>query len=220
VSRRLALVAGLALALAGCALEVEPEPPYVAVRTRDLRSRWGPLQLLADHAYVVWRRAGEASATLAERNFGGVDRYGASPWGRGHATHALLTGDAARAAIARLERATTTDRAADEATYGEGYLAWPGPNSNSYVAALCRKAGVPVDLPPTAVGQDWPDLVPHLLGVGPSTTGLGVRLDLLGVVGVGLGLVEGVEVHLLGTTLGVAFWPPALKLPFAPRIGF
>ena len=67
---------------------------------------------------------------------------------------------------------------------------------------------------------DWPDLIPYVLGAGLSTTGLGVRLDLFGIVGLQIGLVEGIEIHILGTSVGIAFWPPALKLPFVTRIGF
>ena len=38
-------------------------------------------------------------------------------------------------------------------------------------------------------------------------------------LGLGLGLREGVELHLLGLTAGVSLWPPALKLPLVPRMG-
>ena len=31
--------------------------------------------------------------------------------------------------------------------------------------------------------------------------------------------IEGVEVHFLGLSLGVAFWPPALQLPGVGRLG-
>ena len=34
-----------------------------------------------------------------------------------------------------------------------------------------------------------------------------------------MGLREGLELHLLGLTLGVGLWPPALKLPLLPRLG-
>jgi hypothetical protein len=31
-------------------------------------------------------------------------------------------------------------------------------------------------------------------------------------------LVEGIELHLLGLTVGVGLWPPVLKLPFLADI--
>ena len=37
-------------------------------------------------------------------------------------------------------------------------------------------------------------------------------------VGAQVGLAEGVELHLLGLTLGVDLWPPQVKLPFLPAI--
>ena len=99
-------------------------------------------------------------------------------------------------------------------------MPWPGPNSNTLVADLCRRAAIPVELPASAIGQDWPTLVPYVFDVRPSTTRTGVQLDLFGVVGLQLGLREGIEVHFLGAELGLDLWPPALKLPFLDRIGF
>lgn len=94
------------------------------------------------------------------------------------------------------------------------YLAWPGPNSNTYVATMLRECpGVRVDLPPTAIGKDW-----RWLPISTTTTGTGVQLDLL-IVGAQVGLREGVEAHFLGTSLGVGLWPPALKLPGVGRVG-
>ncbi len=96
------------------------------------------------------------------------------------------------------------------------YVAWPGPNSNTFVAGLLRECpGLAVDLPPTAIGKDWLGI----LHAGGTTTGTGFQVDAL-VVGVQVGLREGVEIHFLGTALGVAFWPPALKLPGVGRLGF
>jgi hypothetical protein len=40
------------------------------------------------------------------------------------------------------------------------------------------------------------------------------------ILGLQLGWVEGVELHLIGLTLGVGFAPLRLKLPFLPEVGF
>jgi len=47
-----------------------------------------------------------------------------------------------------------------------------------------------------------------------------VQFSLRGLFGVTAGLVEGVEVNLLGLSFGLDPWPPALKLPIAGRVGF
>lgn len=88
------------------------------------------------------------------------------------------------------------------------YRAWPGPNSNTYVAWVLREAGVPFDLSPLAIGKDWRGWV----GGGSTTTMSGVHLDSP-LVGLKLGLVEGVELHVLAFTFGFAFIRPTLKTP-------
>jgi hypothetical protein len=97
---------------------------------------------------------------------------------------------------------------------GPPYVPWPGPNSNTFMANLIRECpNLRTDLPTTAVGKDWAGLSP----IRPTTTSTGMSLDI-GIVGVQLGLCEGVEAHFLGMTFGIAFWPPALKTPFG-RLG-
>ena len=39
--------------------------------------------------------------------------------------------------------------------YKDRYLPWPGPNSNTFVAWVLRKAGVEFDLPWKALGKDY-----------------------------------------------------------------
>jgi len=97
----------------------------------------------------------------------------------------------------------------------EEYEAWPGPNSNTFVADLV--AAVPeldVELHHNAVGKDYSRGV----RVGATGGGAGVAIDT-DYLGLALGVREGVELHLLGLTAGVSLWPPALKLPFVPRLG-
>jgi hypothetical protein len=66
-----------------------------------------------------------------------------------------------------------------------------------------------------AAGKDY---TPWLY-LGPTASRTGFRVDTL-PVGFALGLREGVEVHLLQLTVGVALFPPALEIPFIPHIGF
>ena len=98
---------------------------------------------------------------------------------------------------------------------GRDYRAWPGPNSNTFIATLIEETpGLHAELHHNAVGKDYP----NGLRAGWTSSGLGVELDTP-LLGVGLGLRQGVELHLLGLTVGIGLWPPAIKLPFLPRIG-
>ncbi len=92
--------------------------------------------------------------------------------------------------------------------YRHTYLAWPGPNSNTYVAWALREAGAEADLHPTAIGKDF-------LGVAgydttPARTGGQFETPL---VGLKAGADDGLEVHVLCLTLGLDASPPALKTP-------
>lgn len=98
------------------------------------------------------------------------------------------------------------------------YRAWPGPNSNTFVAAVM--AAVPeldAKLPTTAVGKDYP-YGGDWLSLTPSKTG--VRLTLGGYGGLTLGWLEGVEINVLGAVFGVEVRRPAVNLPGFGRFGF
>ena len=96
------------------------------------------------------------------------------------------------------------------------YRIWPGPNSNSFTAAILR--AVPelgVALPPNAVGRDFRDR----LYAGCTDSGTGVELNLVGFAAVKLGWVEGIELDLLGLVAGLDLRHPGVKLPGYGRIG-
>jgi hypothetical protein len=116
-------------------------------------------------------------------------------------------GDEARALLAALNRSP------DYPERGR-YVAMPGPNCDTYVAWVLRQSSVPADLDPRALGKDY--LGP--VGVGYTTTGTGVQAEST-LLGVKVGLRDGVELHLLGFTFGVGTWPPAIKTPLG-RVGF
>ena len=96
------------------------------------------------------------------------------------------------------------------------YRIWPGPNSNSFTAAVLR--AVPelrAMLPPNAIGRDFRDD----LYAGATDSGTGVELNLWGYAGVKFGLVEGVEMNLLGLVAGLDLRQPGVKLPGFGRVG-
>ena len=127
-------------------------------------------------------------------------------------TIADISGPDAEKLIPRIEAAVEDyrfNRAGD-------YRIWPGPNSNSFTAAVLR--AVPelgVILPPNAVGRDF------RAGFYASRTdsGTGAELNLYGFAAVKLGWIEGVEVNLLGLVAGLDLRHPGIKLPGFGRIG-
>lgn len=108
--------------------------------------------------------------------------------------------------------------AAQAYPHDSSYRVWPGPNSNTFVAYLGRSVPeLRMDLPPTAIGKDY---LPGGEIVASAPSGTGFQVSLLGLAGVMLAREEGMEVNLLGLTLGVDLMSPALKLPGLGRIGF
>lgn len=96
------------------------------------------------------------------------------------------------------------------------YRAWPGPNSNTFIAWIIRQVpGLDVALPANALGKDY--LLEGMLADAPS--GSGYQLALGGLVGVLLAREEGLEINVLGLTLGIDLSPLALKLPGIGRLG-
>ncbi|MBV8914941.1 MAG: DUF3750 domain-containing protein [Acetobacteraceae bacterium] len=122
-------------------------------------------------------------------------------------------GDAASGLIARLQA-----RIDGYAFRNRGdYRAWPGPNSNTFVAAVLD--AIPeakVALPPNAIGKDYP-YDGRWLRPTPSKTGL--VLTFGGYAGLTVGWVEGLEISILGAVAGVDIRRPAMKLPGLGRLG-
>lgn len=172
----------------------------------------------AVHPWIVYKRAGETRYHRYEviswgsddkvrhnQNIADAYWYGARP--------RLLVehrGAAAAAMIPRIEAAI------NDYPWPQTYHAWPGPNSNTFLAHIGREVPeLKLNLPANAIGKDFRSLL-NPVGLPPS--GKGVQLSLLGVAGVTLGGQEGLEVNVLGLNLGMAFDPPALRLPFVGQL--
>lgn len=175
--------------------------------------------IFAHHTWVVVKDEGAARYT----------RYDVVGWGTPIRTNVrevdgrwygntpvilmALRGDAAKAAIPKVRQAVQDYPFAGVGTY----KAWPGPNSNTFVAYIAEQ--VPELAPgllPTALGKDFRK--PGLYA-GRAPSGEGVQLSWAGIAGVTVGWVEGVEINLLGAVAGVDVRRPALKLPGWGRIG-
>jgi hypothetical protein len=123
-----------------------------------------------------------------------------------------LTGLQAEQAIPKIKQAIK------QYPYKKEYSLWPGPNSNTFVAYVIRHVPeLKTKLPTTAIGKDY---------LGKSTifawtpSGTGVQLSFTGMLGVSIGLYEGVEFNFFGLVFGVDVFPPAIKLPGINRVGF
>lgn len=179
---------------------------------------WGWRGAFAVHTWLVVKPAGAPGYTRYEVvGWGGApvrisDRIPDGYWA-GNPPELIhdLRGPAAAAAIPLLISA------AERYPGRDGYVMWPGPNSNSFVAYLAREVPeLGLQLPPTAVGKDW-------LGIttlfAPAPSGTGWQFNLLGLAGVTAAAREGLELNLLGLTIGVDILRPALKLPGIGRLG-
>ena len=121
-----------------------------------------------------------------------------------------LRGAEAEAVLAQLPQAVASY------PWPTTYRAWPGPNSNTFIAHLGREIPVlRLAMPSTAVGKDYVAL-DGIVGWTPSHTG--VQLSMFGVLGVLAGWDEGVEVNVLGLVTGIDIRDPALKLPGFGRV--
>jgi hypothetical protein len=175
--------------------------------------------VFAVHSWIVLKPEGDAAYTRYDYTAWGdpvrVNGFVADGrwFGRDPELVFAADGEAAAAMIPRM-------RAAIEAYAWRArgdYRVWPGPNSNTFVAAVLD--AVPearAALPPTAIGKDYPYDGRWLRR---TASGTGLRLSLGGLAGVTVGWVEGVEVNILGGVAGFDVRRPALKLPGLGRIG-
>lgn len=160
-------------------------------------------------AYTRWDVVGWGGGRVVRRNYAAPDAmwYGQRP-------RLLLDrrDDAAAALIPRIEAAVASY------PFPERYRSYPGPNSNTFTAHVARSVPeLGLDLPPTAIGKDYRDLSD---AIGRAPSGGGVQLSLLGLAGVILAPEEGVEVNVLGLSIGIDLASPALRLPALGRLGF
>jgi Protein of unknown function (DUF3750) len=173
----------------------------------------------ATHCWIVFKPERAASYT----------RYDCTAWGEpirmngfeadgrwfGRVPEVVVAADgpAAAAMIPRIQAAISNYAFRD---LGD-YRAWPGPNSNTFIAALLDAVpGIPASLPPTAIGKDYPYDGRWLRR---TASGAGIKLTLGGYIGLTLGWVEGIEVNILGAVAGLDIRRPALKLPGLGRLG-
>jgi Protein of unknown function (DUF3750) len=200
-------------------LPVPGRHPGAVIRVFSARTvRWRGI--VASHCWIVVKPAGAARYTRYDYTAWGelpIRVDGFEPDGRWFGREPELVfaanGDAAAALVPKIEAAVAnyTWRNAGD------YRAWPGPNSNTFIAAILD--AVPemrAVLPPTAIGKDYP-YDGRWLRLTPSRTG--VRLTFGGYGGLTVGWMEGIEVNVLGGVAGVDIRRPAVMLPGLGRFG-
>jgi len=174
----------------------------------------------AVHPWIIYKRQGETSYTrydvvgwraphVVQRNYAVPDGlwYGSIPEllvdHQGEGVDAMI--DAIEAAVASYP-------------FPDQYRSYPGPNSNTFLAHIGRHVpALKLDLPANAIGKDYRPLTNP---VGTSPSGSGLQISLLGLLGVSVGLQEGLEFNVLGLNFGVDLVAPALRVPFWGRVGF
>jgi hypothetical protein len=183
---------------------------------------WGWKGIFAVHTWLIMKREGASRYDRFEvvgwgvrqgrpavrRDMRAIDGYWA-----GNAPYVVLDrrGPEVEALIDRIEAAIATY------PYPDQYRSWPGPNSNTFIAHIARSVPeLGLELPPTAIGKDY------LANGGvfaPTPSGSGYQMSLLGLLGLSLGVDEGLELNFLGLTLGIDPLDVAIKLPAVGRIG-
>lgn len=159
------------------------------------------------HQVIGWRLRRNLAGLYSEPGIPDRNWFGNAP-----ELLADLRGPEASPMIEKILKAVETYPFANE------YRLWPGPNSNTFTAYVARQVPeLRLQLPVTAIGKDFP-IDGHPIDWAPSGTGL--QLSLYGLLGVLVGVEEGLEVNVAGLSFGMDVKRPALKLPLIGRVGF
>lgn len=201
---------------------IAPDPaqlPGVAIVQVYAASTYGWRGVAAVHSWIIFKKSGDTAFT----------RYDVVGWGGGNVVRRdyavpdglwfgsrpkLLAdhrGDGVDAMIEQVEQAI------GDYPYASTYRSYPGPNSNTFIAHIGRQVpALKLDLPANAIGKDYRPIGDP---VGLSSSGAGVQVSLLGLLGVNVGLQEGIEINVFGANFGIDFNTPGLRLPFVGRLG-
>jgi len=187
-------------------------------RTVDWRGAFGI------HSWVAVKRSDALHYTLyqvlgwrAYRGGRAIDvREGAVPDGRWFGQYPQLLAERRGAGVDQL--IDRIEAAVADYPWPDRYRAWPGPNSNTFVAHIGRQVPeLRLDLPPTAIGKDF---LGSAVFLASTPSGTGWQLSAYGLLGASVALEEGVELNLLGLSVGIDLNDLALRLPGIGSVGF
>ena len=157
------------------------------------------------HEVIGWRYWRGGTAVVSGTGVPDRHWFGAKP-----KLYLDLRGPEAEALIVRIEAAV------ESYPFKDSYRTWPGPNSNTFTAWVAREVPeLGLELPPTAVGKDYLGAT-RFAAFSPS--GTGVQVSLLGLLGGLAAWEEGLELHVLGLTLGIDPLDLGVKLPGIGRL--
>lgn len=178
---------------------------------------------LGTHPWVAWKLEDEDSYTVAQVTSWNIRRTGSAvsvkkdlpdrKWFDNEPTLLYeLKGEKARLVIEK------TKQIIEDYPHKKIYRLWPGPNSNTFVSHIIRSIEeLPLELPANGVGKDY--LIEDTL-LADSPSNKGYQLSAYGLLGMTVGIEEGLEFNIMGLSFGIDLWRPALKLPFVGRLGF
>jgi uncharacterized protein DUF3750 len=150
-------------------------------------------------------RAGHSVVSISGTRAADAEWYGAAP-----ELIRDLRGADAEAVIAKLPQAVASY------PYEHSYSAWPGPNSNTFIAHLAREIPeLRLALPSNAIGKDY---LPFGDLVARTPSGTGYQFSLGGLLGASAARDEGIEFNVMGLVFGLDLHGPALKLPGFGRV--
>ncbi len=181
----------------------------------------GAKKALAVHTWVSVKEKGSTNYTSYEiigwrlrRNNSALVERTSQPdrdwWGNQPELLLDIRGEKAQRLIPKIQQAV------HNYPFKNTYRAWPGPNSNTFTAFIGKQVPeLRLDLPSTAIGKDYREWN-SLLSRSPSG---GLQASLWGLLGVSIGLEEGLELNLLGLNLEIDAFDLAIELPGFGRIG-
>jgi len=201
---------------------IAPDPvrlANVAIVQVYAAKTYGWRGMFAVHPWIIYKRSGETAFTRYEvvgwRGNDVVQRNYALPDGLWFGARPMLLvdqrGQGVDAMITQIEAAIRSY------PYAQTYRSYPGPNSNTFLAHIGREVpALRLDLPANAIGKDYRSIGNP---IGMSPTGSGWQVSLLGLLGLSVGIEEGVEINVVGLDFGIDVKHPALRLPFIGRLG-
>ncbi len=181
----------------------------------------GVKKAVAIHTWIATKRAGADHYIITQifgwrlkRNGTALNREPGVPdkaWAGNEPTLLLdLRGKDAEKLIDQVDAAITVY------PWKNVYTAWPGPNSNTFLAWIgLQVPELKLDLPATAIGKDWRPLSHSF---GQSVSGTGVQASVYGLLGVTAAYEEGLELNILGLSIELDIFDLSMELPGIGRV--
>lgn len=189
----------------------DPIIQVYAARTWGLKGNvavhtWLAYKEYAANSYQIiqvigWRQQGDGNVLFAED-----DTADKTWWGNEPMLLLDVRGTDAQPLIPKLKSAI------EAYPWSNEYVLFPGPNSNTFVSWIGQQVPeLKLDLPATAIGKDWRPLNESFRD---SPSGTGKTLSLIGLLGIQIGMEEGIEINVLGLHLEVDPLDQQVSLPF------